>query len=169
MPRPARTANPTTKLKDTANPEAQLSFQRKAVQDFHSRQADQNDAPASSTLDANRHAPSSVNVGLAPQNKRSNSSINNNDTEDEMVDQLVPRMFCLCPTITCSSASMFVTAKKKRATATTSQAKSKHATSATVETVDDVDMTGAEENVRAKGMVFPITKGHPRKLKHLFR
>jgi hypothetical protein len=39
-PRPARSTNLTSKLKDTNNVEkANLSFQRKAVQEFHSRQA----------------------------------------------------------------------------------------------------------------------------------
>ncbi|KAF8227745.1 hypothetical protein L208DRAFT_1078154, partial [Tricholoma matsutake] len=52
IPRPAQTVNPAVKLKDTANTEApQLSFQRKAVQDFHSQQANQNDAPTSSMPD----------------------------------------------------------------------------------------------------------------------
>jgi hypothetical protein len=38
--RPARNTNPTSKLRDTNNIEkANLSFQRKAVQEFHSRQA----------------------------------------------------------------------------------------------------------------------------------
>ena len=76
VPRPAQTINPAAKLKDTANTEApQLSFQRKAVQDFHSRQADKNEPPpALSAPVANPPAPSSVNVGLAPQNNHSNSS-----------------------------------------------------------------------------------------------
>ena len=157
VPRPARTINPAAKLKDTANTEApQLSFQRKAVQDFHSRQANKNDPPpASSTPDANPHAPSSVNMGLASQNKHSNSPINDSDTEDEIIDQPVPCMSCLGPMITFSSASTSFTAKKKCATATMCK------------TVDDVDMMDAEENIHAKGMIFPIAKGHQRKLKCL--
>jgi hypothetical protein len=40
VPRPARALNLTAKLKDAANTSApELSFQRKAVEDFHSRSA----------------------------------------------------------------------------------------------------------------------------------
>ncbi|KAI9448642.1 hypothetical protein F5148DRAFT_1153436 [Russula earlei] len=149
VPCPAQTVNPAAKLKDTANTEApQLSFQRKAVQDFHSRQAKKNDPPpVSSTPDANPHVPSSIDAELAPQNKCSNSSINDSNTEDEIVDQPLP-------------------SKKKHATATTSQRKSKHVTSATVETVDDVDMTDAEENI-FQGYAFSNHGGHLCKLKCL--
>ncbi|KAI0264289.1 hypothetical protein BGY98DRAFT_939981 [Russula aff. rugulosa BPL654] len=50
-------------LKDTANTETpQLSFQRKAVQDFHSRQADENDPPLSS-------------VGVGPNTPSSASTV----------------------------------------------------------------------------------------------
>ena len=91
VPHPARTVNPATKLKDSANTEvAQLSFQRKAVQDFYSQQA-----AASSTV-ANPPAPS-VNVGLSqltPQKKHTISSINGSDVKDEIIDQPVPHMFC---------------------------------------------------------------------------
>lgn len=45
--------------------------------------------------------------------------------------------------------------------ATMSQAKSKRATSVTVETVDDVDMMGAEENVWAKSKKKSATLGNP--------
>lgn len=38
-------------------------------------------------------------------------------------------------------------------------AKKKHAASVTVEIVDDVDMTDAEENIRIKGMIFPNGRG----------
>ena len=53
--------------------------------------------------------------------------------------------------------SIFFIAKKKHATATILQAKSKGTTSVTVET-DDVDMMDAEENIHAKGMIFQIVK-----------
>lgn len=157
MPRPARTVNPTAKLKDSANTEAaQLSFQRKAVQDFHSRQtAKNNSGPASSSSTVvNPPAPSSVNVGLTPQNKRTISSINSgDDVEDGIVDQSAPRMSCFHLTIMFSLKRVF-TAKKKHATATTLQAKSKGTESVTVGTID-VDMLDAEENGHANGMVFP--------------
>jgi hypothetical protein len=92
VPRPARAVNPAAKLKDSANTEvAQLSFQRKAVQDFHSRQAVKNN-PAPSTV-ANPPAPS-VNVESTPHKKRTLSSINGSDVEDEIIDQPVPRMSC---------------------------------------------------------------------------
>ena len=94
VPRPARTVNPTAKLKDTANTEKpQLSFQRKAVQDFHSRQANKNDPLPSSTVGANPQA-LSADAGTATstlQNKRSILSIDGSDTEDGIVDHPVPR------------------------------------------------------------------------------
>ncbi|KAI9459833.1 hypothetical protein F5148DRAFT_1150796 [Russula earlei] len=64
------------------------------------------------------------------------------NTEDKIVDQPLP-------------------SKKKNATATMSQGKSKRATSATVETVDDVDMTDAEENIYFKGKKKSATLGNP--------
>jgi hypothetical protein len=62
--RPVRSSNLTAKLKDTANVSApELSFQCKAVQDFHSRQAQVSLSPAEtdqslalSTLDAHLHS-----------------------------------------------------------------------------------------------------------------
>ncbi|KAI9458015.1 hypothetical protein F5148DRAFT_1287514 [Russula earlei] len=99
VPPPVQTVNPTAKLKDTANSEApQLSFQCKAVQEFHSQQANKNNPPpASSTLDANLHALSLVSLGLSPQNWCSNLSINDSNSEDEIVDQPVPHMSFLPP------------------------------------------------------------------------
>jgi hypothetical protein len=88
VPRPTRTVNPTAKLKDAANTEEpQLSFQRKAVQEFRSRQADLNDAPPSSTLGANPQA-LSANTGpvvLTLQNKRLILSIDGSDSEDGII------------------------------------------------------------------------------------
>ncbi|KAI9511807.1 hypothetical protein F5148DRAFT_1146538 [Russula earlei] len=109
--RPVWTVNPTAKLKDTANTEApQLSFQRKAVQESHSQQANKNNPPpAPSTPDIDLHAPSSVSVGLSPRNKRSNLSINDSNGEDEIVDLSVP-------------------SKKKHAITTMAQAKRKSVT-----------------------------------------
>ena len=148
-PRPARIVNPSAKLKDTAE-SAQLSFQRKVVQDFYSRQADNSDKnnyPTSSTL-ANPPAP--ANAGLTSQNKRSISTVS--DVEDEIDDQPVPRMSRFCPTIMFSLLIHSLIAKKKHATATRLQAKSKR-TSGTVDD-SDVDMADAEENICANGMIF---------------
>ena len=154
VPRPARTVNPTAKLKDSANTEvAQLSFQRKAVQDFHSRQTVKNNSGPASLTVVNPPAPS-VNVESTPQSKRNFSSINGGDVEDGIVDQPAPRMSCFHLTFMFSLKCIFTIAKKKHATATTSQAKSKGMTSVTVGTID-VDMLDAEENIPAKGMIFP--------------
>jgi len=95
VPRPARTVNPTAKLKDATNTERpQLSFQRRAVQEFHSRQADKNDTPPSSTLGTNPQALSADTAiaGLTLQNKRSILSIDGSDAEDGIVDHPVPHM-----------------------------------------------------------------------------
>ncbi|KAI9457660.1 hypothetical protein F5148DRAFT_1151140 [Russula earlei] len=135
VPRPVRTLNPTAKLKDAANSETpQLSFQRKAVLDFHSRQTDKNDPPTSSTVAGDPNAPSSASAVPTPPNKRNITSVadHNSDGDDGIVDQ--PARF-----------------KKKYATTTTSQAKRIHAISATV---DDVDMTDTEGDLRDKGIVF---------------
>ena len=96
VPRPARTVNLAAKLKDTANSEAaQLSFQRKAVQDFHTQQAIKNN-PSAHLMGANLNPPASVTVSsfepVNPQNKRSILSINDSDDEDGIIDQHVPRM-----------------------------------------------------------------------------
>ncbi|KAI0273133.1 hypothetical protein BGY98DRAFT_936385 [Russula aff. rugulosa BPL654] len=70
VPHPARILNLSAKLKDTANTKtSQLSFQHKAVQDFHSKQADENDPPLSS-VGVGPNAPSqpaqSQHVALLP-------------------------------------------------------------------------------------------------------
>ncbi|KAI9507661.1 hypothetical protein F5148DRAFT_1306963 [Russula earlei] len=125
VPRPVRTLNPTAKLKDAANSETpQLSFQRKAVLDFHSRQNRQ-ERPAYFF---------NASAVPTPPNKHNITSVadHNSDGDDGIVDQ--PARF-----------------KKKYATTTTSQAKRIHAISATV---DDVDMTDTEGDLRDKGIVF---------------
>src|ERR1700679_2443567 len=86
VPRPVQTISPAAKLMDTANAEApQLLFQRKAVQDFHSRHADKSaNASASSTTasGADSNVPSSASPTVpTPQNKRSISSL----AEDRIV------------------------------------------------------------------------------------
>ena len=97
-PRPVRSSNPTVKLKDTAEA-LHLSFQRKAVQDFHSRQANKNDppspGPSGSTVDPD---PIHLNVSSsAPQKKRGISSIDGSDGEDGIVDQSMPCMLHFWP------------------------------------------------------------------------
>jgi hypothetical protein len=100
IPRPARTLNPSAKLKDTANTETpQLSFQRKAVQDFHSRQADKNDPPSSPTVGADTNVPSSASVVPTPQ------TITDSDSDDEggIVGQpTAPCKSSSCPKLTFS-------------------------------------------------------------------
>ncbi len=98
IPRPARALTLTAKLKDAANTEApQLSFQRKAVHDFHSRQANKNDPPvppSSLTVGADANAPSSASAAPTPQTKSKTSSIADidDDGDDGTVDQLAPCM-----------------------------------------------------------------------------
>jgi hypothetical protein len=80
------------KLKDAANASApELSFQRKAVQDFHSRQAnfsqpshpaESDNRPASSTLDSHLLV-RSTDTASTLQNKRTFSSVaGDSDAED---------------------------------------------------------------------------------------
>lgn len=91
--RPVRPLNLTAKLKDAANTSApELSFQRKAVEDFHSRQAqvsqpaENDNLPASSTLDSHaKHVADSADTASTPQNKRPFSSITS-DSDDKDVD-----------------------------------------------------------------------------------
>jgi hypothetical protein len=95
--RPVRSSNPTAKLKDNAEAPP-LSFQRKAVQDFHSRQADKNDPPSPlagpSTVDPDPIHPNASVLPSVPQNKRGLSSVagDGSDTEDGIVNQSMPRM-----------------------------------------------------------------------------
>src|SRR5260370_41698383 len=96
IPRLALALTLTAKLKDAANTEApQLSFQRKAVHDFHSRQANKNDPPvppSSLTGGADTNAPSSASAAPTLQTKSKTSSIAdlNDDGDDGTVDQLAP-------------------------------------------------------------------------------
>jgi hypothetical protein len=108
-----RPLNLTAKLKDTANASApELSFQRKAVQDFHSRQIKNsqlsqpaessdclnNDLP-SSILDNHLHAPSSADttVTLTPQAaERTFPSITSDSGIEDTTAQPEQGMFFLC-------------------------------------------------------------------------
>jgi hypothetical protein len=90
-PRPVRALNLAAKLKDAANAAApELSFQRKALQDFQSRQTKvsqpshpvERDGPlASLTLDSYPRVPRSINIVLT-QNKRPLSSITINSGDE---------------------------------------------------------------------------------------
>ena len=155
IPRPSRTLNLTAKLKDTANTEMpQLSFKHKAVEDFHSRQADKDNLPTSSTVGADSDAPSSASAVTAMPTVQNISSVadSDSDTEHEIVDCPVPCMSSLC--LRSSFLSAFFTAKKRYATGTASQAKRRRAMPFTV---DDVDITDAEEDIRNKGICFSET------------
>lgn len=80
IPRPARALNLSAKLKDTTNTETpQLSFQCKAVQDFHSRQADKNNPPPSSTVHADPNTRSPASTVPIPQIL----SVADSDSDDE--------------------------------------------------------------------------------------
>ena len=93
VPRPARILNLSAKLKDTANTETpQLSFQRKAVRDFHSRQADENDPPPSS-VGVGPNAPSSAST--VPTCSITSVADSDGDDEDGIVCQ---------PTVLCKSS-----------------------------------------------------------------
>jgi hypothetical protein len=163
VPRPTRTVNPTAKLKDAANTEEpQLSFQRKAVQEFRSRQADLNDAPPSSTVGADPQVLSADTgpVGLTLQNKRRILSVDGSDSDNGIIYPVPCTSSSMLMKATFSFAAYFI-AKKKRTVTTTSQAK--RATSITIDTVDDVDMMDAEdaeEDIHPKGTIFPITTVH---------
>lgn len=100
-----RPLNLTAKLKDAANTSApELSFQRKAVQDFHSRQVeffqpaenvDLPQASTSSTLDSHRdlHAPDPADTSSTPQNKRPFSSITGDSDAEDVDGQLAQRLY----------------------------------------------------------------------------
>ena len=82
VPWPAHSVNLAAKLKDMANiSEPELSFQRKAVQDFHSHQADilqqvECDHPAALlTPDAHLHPYPSFCLALTSQNKHTTSFV----------------------------------------------------------------------------------------------
>jgi hypothetical protein len=87
---------------DAANTKVpQLLFQCKAIQNFHSQNADKSaHASASSTTGANSNVPFSASTAVpTPQNKHSISSLadDNSNAEDGIVNQLVPRMSSPCP------------------------------------------------------------------------
>ena len=152
VPHPARTLNLTAKLKDTANSETpQLSFQHKAAQDFHSRQADKNDPPTS-TVGANPNVPSQL--VQCQLHKTSITSLLLLTTTMMMKMELSISQHHVCHLHVLSLLShfgAFFTAKKRYAMATTSQMKRMHVMSVTVY---NVDMTDAEGDIHDKGIVF---------------
>ena len=140
-----RSSNPTAKLKDTAEA-PQLSFQRKAVQDFHSRQADKNVPCDPSTVDPNPVG--SLSAPAVPQSKRSFTSVDGSDADngdDGIVNQSMPRMFHFDPGF--SSHSVLFIDKKKCSMAT--QEKGKHTVSQ--------DDTAGEQHIHGKG-IFCVSK-----------
>ena len=84
--------NLTAKLKDTANASApELSFQRKAVKDYHLCQAEvfqpsqptENNNPPSLILDTHLHSPHSADTTSIPRAEQTFPSIaNDGDVED---------------------------------------------------------------------------------------
>jgi hypothetical protein len=81
-PRPTRPRNLAAKLKDTANTSTPaLSFQRKAVQDYHSRPTGVSQ-PAESTNNPLSTLDYCDDTASTPQAKRTFSSITENDVED---------------------------------------------------------------------------------------
>lgn len=150
--RPARTLNLSAKLKDVANTETpQLSFQRKAVHDFHSRQAEK--STPSSTAGTDPSAPSASSVST-PQNTCRISLVADSDSDDEVGIVGQPTASCKsssCPKIISHFGAFFTaaTAKARCAIVTMSQAKRRRAV-----TVDEVDTTDAEGDIRDKGTVF---------------
>jgi hypothetical protein len=134
--RPVRSHNLTAKLKDPSNMSApELSFQRKAVQDFHSRSA-QFPQPTE-----NYHLPAlsmpslpfvSLSTGIAStsQHKRSISVV----TED-------------------GNTPKQLAAKKNQTEASSSRAKAMDMTS---DIIDAMEMEDAYGNVHAKGTILLI-------------
>lgn len=86
--RPVRSSNLTAKLKDTANVSApELSFQCKAVRDFHSHQAqvslpaETDQSLALSTPDAHLHSSPPADTASTPQSKRNFSFVSDDDSD----------------------------------------------------------------------------------------
>jgi hypothetical protein len=84
-------------LKDTANASApDLSFQHKAMQDYHSRPtevsqpsqlAENNDLPPSLPLESHLHAPHSTNTTSTPQTECTFSSTTIDSDADDQLEQ----------------------------------------------------------------------------------
>ena len=101
-----RPLNLTAKLKDTANASTpELSFQRKAVQDYHSRQAkvsqpSQHDLPPPLPFDSHPHVPRSNDTASTPQTKRAFSSITSDSDAEDQPEQ---RKFSECASLKLTS------------------------------------------------------------------
>jgi hypothetical protein len=83
-----RSSNLTAKLKDTANVSApELSFQCKAVRDFHSHQAqvslpaETDQSLALSTPDAHLHSSPPADTASTPQSKCNFSFVSDDDSD----------------------------------------------------------------------------------------
>jgi hypothetical protein len=158
IPRPARSHNLPAKLKDTANiSEPELSFQRKAVRDFHSRQAQvpqrmaENDhSSALSTPDADLHSSPgpSTDVASTPRYKRDISSISaiTDDDSDAESDQPERRA-------SFNSSSSLTFPNLPGITPIIFTAKKRHASDATMSS-SQLSITG-DQNFEDKGTGFP--------------
>jgi hypothetical protein len=128
----------TAKLKDTANTsEPELSFQRKAVQDYHSRQTEVsqpstsqqagNNDPPSLILDTGTHMHTHVpDTTSTPQAKRPFSSIttgSDNETEDASIQPEQRMFFFASLKLIFLLALPSFTAQKRCATGSSSQDK----------------------------------------------
>ena len=151
-----RPLNLTAKLKDTANASApELSFQRKAVQDYHLRQTknSQLSQPAessdrlnndrdlpSSIFNDHSHAPSSANTTLTPQAaERTFSSITSDSGIEDATAQPEQGMFCLCTSFS---------AHKQQAIGSSLLGKRRCTSSA----VTNLDLEDNDKHIRKKGM-----------------
>jgi hypothetical protein len=153
VPWPVHSPNLAVKLKDTANTSApELSFQHKAVEEFHSHQAQvlqpaENDCPppcALLTPDSQLQLPPLAGKVSTSQNKCSISSITNNDSD---AGDNQPK-----PCTSSSHLSYFPTYS------TINTAKKRHATMLSSQsiTIDDLDFEVTDNNIHANGMTFPI-------------
>jgi hypothetical protein len=142
--RPVRSLNLTAKLKDPANMSApELSFHRKAVEEFHALPAQLPPPIEDMPLMPNTLA----HTGSTSQKKRNASAITDDDgDETENRHRRLPS--CL-PVVSIS----FFYPEKRRVVASSSNAKDMHSISGTVEALESEDM---DEDIRVKGMILLI-------------
>jgi hypothetical protein len=140
------------KLKDAANTEApQLSFQRKAVEEFHSRQAQDCRPPASSTPDSHLHAPPSPCTASTPQNKRKIAAITGGPS-----DQCKASSEFFMPENCFVTYSDIIVAKKRLATASSSLVP--EADGMTSATFDDLEDSDEDTHPIGKGMCVCVIR-----------
>jgi hypothetical protein len=148
---PVRSLNLAAKLKDPSNTSApELSFQCKAVQDFHSRSvqlpppAENHQVPTFSTS-----PPPSAGIGPVSQHKRNISSINDDDDEGENGDESRLQQCRLLQVCRLSlTHSVTLVAKKKRTVASSSKVPT------TSGVVEALDLDDEVESTHAKGMIL---------------